>query len=172
MKRAVGVLVAAAMLLNVCAPLALGAEPTGVRSVSLSQGKSMVLEKGKSVALTALVEPGSVVNRKVSFKSSKPSVARVTKSGRVSGLKYGTARITVTTVSGRKKATITVRVVKPVKTKKLGLSPASVSMNAGASWQLRPVFTPKGVTNKGLRWTSSDPPGLGRSRRWVRATAS
>ena len=46
----------------------------------------------------------------MTWKSSNKKVATVTKKGKVKGIKKGSAKITVTTKDGKKKATCTVTV--------------------------------------------------------------
>jgi hypothetical protein len=72
--------------------------------------KSLTLKKGKSTTLKVKL-PAGTASRKLSFSSSKKSVASVTAKGRVTAKKVGTAKITVKTYN-KKKAAITVKVKK------------------------------------------------------------
>lgn len=72
--------------------------------------KSLTLKKGKSTTLKVKLLAGTA-SRKLSFSSSKRSVASVNAKGRVTAKKAGTAKITVKTYN-KKKATITVKVKK------------------------------------------------------------
>ncbi len=72
--------------------------------------KSLTLKKGKSTTLKVKL-PAGTASRKLSFSSSKKSVASVTAKGRVTAKKAGTAKITVKTYN-KKKAAITVKVKK------------------------------------------------------------
>ncbi len=69
---------------------------------------SATVAKGKTLKLTATVLPANATNKNVTWKSSSPSVATVTKTGTVKGIKAGTATITAT--AGDKKATCKVKV--------------------------------------------------------------
>lgn len=64
---------------------------------------------GRSFQLTATVEP-SDASQKVTWKSDKPAVAKVSSSGKVTAIKTGTATITCTTKTGAKKAMCVVTV--------------------------------------------------------------
>lgn len=77
------------------------------KKVSFRQ-KSLTLKKGKKVTLKVKL-PAGTASRKLTFSSSKRSVAAVSASGKVTAKKAGTARITVKTYNG-KKARITVKV--------------------------------------------------------------
>ena len=72
--------------------------------------KSLTLKKGKSTTLKVKL-PAGTASRKLSFSSSKKSVASVTAKGKVTAKKVGTAKITVKTYN-KKKAAITVKVKK------------------------------------------------------------
>lgn len=73
------------------------------------------LVKGKTYTISAKITPSNANNKKVSYKSSKPSVAKVTAAGKISAKKVGTAKITVTAKDGsKKKTTFTVYVTKKI----------------------------------------------------------
>ena len=82
-------------------------------SVKLNK-TSATLVKGKTLQLTATVNPSNVSNKTVTWKSSNTKVATVSSTGKVTAVGKGTATITVTTKVGNKKASskITVTVTK------------------------------------------------------------
>ncbi|MBR5355988.1 MAG: Ig-like domain-containing protein, partial [Lachnospiraceae bacterium] len=71
---------------------------------------SYEMSKGKTVTLKATVKPSNATNKKVTWKSSKTSVATVDSSGNVTAVAKGTATITVTTKDGGYKATCKITV--------------------------------------------------------------
>ncbi len=73
------------------------------KTVTLKLKKSKTAAK-PTVTLKATVSPAKATNKKVTWKSSKPKVAKVSKTGKVTGLKAGKATITVTTKNGKKVA--------------------------------------------------------------------
>ena len=77
------------------------------KSVSIKQGKKKTMKVGGKLALTAVVSPGKV--KGLTWKSSKSSVASVSKDGVVTAKKKGKVKITVTAQNG-KSATIEIRV--------------------------------------------------------------
>lgn len=68
-------------------------------------GKSKTLKKGKSFKIKVVLSPKNAKSNRITFKSSKPKVAAVSKNGKVTAGKKGTATITVRTFN-RKKAQI------------------------------------------------------------------
>ncbi len=73
----------------------------------IANKRVVFIKKGKSIQLKPVVSPITSAS-KLSFKSSKKSVAIVTSKGKVIGKKAGKATITVT--SGKKKVTFIVKV--------------------------------------------------------------
>lgn len=83
-------------------------DPTVPVSVSISEGKKGTVYVGDTLQLTAVVSPATA-DQAVKWTSSKKSVAKVNKSGKVTGVKSGTATITATTPN-KKKVTFAVTV--------------------------------------------------------------
>lgn len=84
-----------------CTSVATGLSSTckvTIGSVDLCKSK-VTIKKGKKITLKATVYPTSLSNKKVTWKSSNTKVATVTSSGKVKGLKAGTAIITCTSVA-------------------------------------------------------------------------
>jgi uncharacterized protein YjdB/serine/threonine protein kinase len=82
-----------------------------VTGVSLNKSK-LTLDVGKSGTLIATVKPDGATNQNVTWSSSNTGVATVSKNGRVTAKKAGTATITVKTVDGNKTTTCTLTVPK------------------------------------------------------------
>jgi autotransporter-associated beta strand protein len=79
-----------------------------LKSVNLIKPPKTI-KKGKTLQLKINVVPKTATNLAVKFKSSKPSVLKVDKAGKLTAVKKGKAKITVT-VSGKKVSrTITVK---------------------------------------------------------------
>lgn len=80
-----------------------------VTGVKLNQTKKTV-KKGKEYTLKATFSPKNATNTAVTWKSSKPKVAKVNSSGVVTAKKKGKATITVTTKDGKFKASCVITV--------------------------------------------------------------
>lgn len=73
---------------------------------------SAELFQGKSLTLTAAIEPANATNKKVSWKSSDSKIAKVDSQGKVTGVAAGKATITVATEDGGKTASAVITVKK------------------------------------------------------------
>ena len=121
-----------------CTCVATGAKTTcqvTVGKVTLNTYKT-VIEKGKTLKLTANVYPSSLANKGVTWKSSNTKVATVSSTGKVKGIKAGTATITCTSVALGLKATckVTVGYVK--------LDQTEVTVKKGKTVTLTPTVYP------------------------------
>ena len=112
--------------------------------------KTLKVKKGAKVSFPK-VKYGQGDSIK-SYKSNKPSIATVDKKGKITGVKPGTAVITVTLAS-KKKASVTVTVTNP--TKKLSVNKKTFSLKEGKSAQLKVTVTPKDSSDK-VVYKSSD----------------
>jgi len=106
-----------------------------------------ILEKTKTMTLKATV---LFPDKSVKWKSSNTKVATVTSSGKVKGVKAGTATITCTSVATGTKATckVTVGYVKLDKTEAV--------VKKGKTVTLTPTVYPSSLTDKNVTWKSSD----------------
>ena len=84
-------------------------QPTPVTGVSLNTQSTSVKE-GATLTLVADVVPANASNKNVTWSSNNTAVATVSNTGVVTGVKAGTATITVTTVDGSKTASCVVTV--------------------------------------------------------------
>ena len=150
-------------------------KPTNIRSFSPSVGfyitvgdvplveltgltltpKKVDLEVGKTYQLSAVKEPANAEGS-LTWTSSKPAVAAVDKSGKVTAKGEGTATITVT--CGTKSATCTVTVSKPLVPEVPGTSftdvPAGAYYEEAVGWAVE-----KGIT-KGTSDSTFTPDGV------------
>lgn len=94
---------------------------------------------------------------KLTWKSSKKSVATVNKKGVVTAKKPGKATITVKAKIGKKtykaKSKIT---VKPVLVKKISTATTEKSMKTGEKFSIKVSVSPSNATNKKLKYTTSN----------------
>ncbi len=114
------------------------------------------VDVGGTTTLTATVLPEDATNKEVAWSCSDETVATVDNNGLVTGIKAGTATITVTTEDGGKTASCTVTVnAIAVTGVTLDKTEASVGMNG--SIQLTATVLPENASNKGVIWNSSKP---------------
>ena len=82
-----------------------------VKSVKVNK-KKISLKVKKSKKLKVVFNPKAPTNKKVNWKSSNKKIAKVNSNGKVTALKPGKTKITVTSVDGKKKANCIVAVKK------------------------------------------------------------
>lgn len=127
-------------------------EPT---KVTLNKTTLPLYEK-EHESLEETVLPTNATNKSVKWSSSNESIATVSSSGVVTGVKAGTAVITVKTVSGAKTATCTVTVKeKTIKVTKIILNETNLPLEVGDTASLEATVEPSNATNKELEWSSN-----------------
>ncbi len=85
------------------------AKPVAVTGVTLDKN-TLSIKSGEKETLTANIIPNNATNENLIWKSSDESIVTVDKNGLVTGVKKGTATITVTTEDGNYSDTCTVSV--------------------------------------------------------------
>lgn len=110
-----------------------------VTGVSLNKSSISIYNKATQT-LTATVSPSNATNKSVSWKSSNTAVATVSSSGVVTGVKPGTATITVTTADGEKTATCSVTVSYP----------KVIYLGTGTSFNVTSVCSKYGISPSSL----------------------
>ena len=111
------------------------------------------LTEGQTTYLSATVSPAGA-NGKVTWSSSNRSVATVSSTGKVTGVKAGTATITAKTADGGYTATCKVTVTAK-KVTGVTLNKSTLSLKAGGSAYLTAKVSPTGASGK-VTWSSSD----------------
>lgn len=133
----------------------------GVTGVTLNTSATTIAV-GNSTTLTATVSPSNAKDKNVSWSSSDSSVAGVDSNGKVTGVKAGTATITVTTANGGKTAKCTVTVTTAAiasgasAVTGLTLNKTALTLAIGGSGVLTPIITPSNSTNKSVTWESTN----------------
>ena len=108
--------------------------------------QNIKIVKGKTLQLTASVLPADTTD-KLTWESSNTSKVTVDANGKIKAVATGSAKITVTTDSG-KKATCKVTVVKKAKkATKVTVKKAPKTMNVGDVKQLKVTVKPSGATD-------------------------
>lgn len=127
-----------------------------VDSVGLSAGTDEIFQ-GETLQLSAAVSPNDASDKSLSWSSSNNSIATVNQSGKITGVKSGTAVITATatdrnSVSGR----FTVNILLPVTGIELDKASAIIYTNNTTGLQLHPSLTPAEALLASVSWSSSN----------------
>ena len=135
-----------------CTSKATGAKATckvTVGNVKLDQTE-IVVEKNKTKALTATVNPSTLKDKSVTWKSSYTEIATVSSKGWVKGVKAGTALITCTSNATGLSATckVTVGYVK--------LDQTEMILEKTKTKTLTAKVYPSTLRDKSVTWTSSN----------------
>lgn len=143
---------------------AFGTIPQSVQASSTDNAKKvqiikpkknvLTLKKGASFNLKAKATPKNLAKKGFVYKSSKKSVASVSKNGKITAKKNGTTKITVS-VKGRKKLhdSIKVKVITPVS--KITVS-GKKEVPLGKTIKLKAKVSPAKAM-KSVRWKSHNP---------------
>ena len=110
------------------------------------------IEKGTTLTLKPTVYPSSLEDKSVTWTSSAKSIATVSSSGKVKGIKAGTATITCTSVATGLKATCKVTVINGTVT----LNKTEAFIEKGKTTTLKATLTPTTLEDMSVTWTSSD----------------
>ncbi|MCC8136643.1 MAG: Ig-like domain-containing protein, partial [Clostridiales bacterium] len=126
-------------------------------SVTLNKSTAS-LNAGSTVKLSAAVLP-KAASASVTWKSSDTSIATVSSSGVVKGIKAGTVTITCKTNDTSDKSVtckVTVKSAAKVKVTGVSLNKTSLPVIKGYTAQLTAKISPDSATNKSVTWSSSN----------------
>lgn len=136
--------------------------------VTIDGEEEITITRGDSVTLNATVYPvgegepdpetgklpGAATNS-VTWSSSNPEIATVSKTGTVRGVAAGQATITATTTEGfTDSVTVT---VEPVRVSGITINTAAQTIDLGASLRISATVSPSNADNKTLSYQSSSP---------------
>ena len=127
-----------------------------VTSVKLNTN-DLVMYINEVYTFVATVKPNNASNKEVTYKSSNTSVATITNSGEITGLKAGTTTVTVTTKDGGFTDTCNVQVkATDVAVTGVSLDKTTLTLDEGDVGQLTATVSPSNASNKSVSWSSSD----------------
>lgn len=124
-------------------------KPTGFKL----NASALVLDIGEGYTLEGTFNPKTTTEKKITWTSSDNSIAKVDAKGRVIGVGVGKCIINATT-SNSLNAVCYVTVNKPVSS--ISISEEEVTLAVGDEQELEVVFDSDEVTNKDVKWKSSD----------------
>ena len=151
MKRLYILLLAALPILFACTRKE---QEVRVESVTLNQ-TSVELQIGKTLQLDATVSPSTATNPDVSWSSSNASVASVSKSGLVTAVKEGSAKIIAAADGKKAECAVTVR-KDAIAVSEVKLNKTELTLKAGEDETLTATVLPDNATDKKVTWESSD----------------
>lgn len=165
-KKLTTLALAFAMVLSVLAPVnAEAASKKYVTALSVSK-TTVTMKAGQTVKPTATVKVSGTASKKVTAKSSNTAVAKVSvkyANGKntlmITGVKKGTAKVTVTTAdknkAGKKLSKIISVKVNYADVSKLSVTPTSKTLEVGTSVTLKSQISPANAVQS-LTYTSSN----------------
>jgi len=124
-----------------------GTKPTWIKF----EKKSLTLGVKEKVKVTPVMNEGA--SSKLTWKSADPSIAKVDKKGKITGVSKGSTKITVKTKNG-KKATLKVKVLDAPS--KVQVKPKNSQVFMGKTLQMK-VKLPSKTASYKITWSSSDP---------------
>lgn len=136
-----------------------------VTSIALDR-TDLTLKKGDSATLTATISPEGA-SKEVTWRSTQESVVSVDQTGKVTGLKVGTA--TIQAKAGDKIATCTVSVIIPPES--ITMSQSVLTLEEGEQKKLYVTIVPENVSQS-VTWESSDKDIANVNNGWVTAINS
>lgn len=116
---------------------------------------SDVVGIGKSKKLAYTITPENATVKNTFFESSDPAVLTISDDGTATGVKEGTATVTLLTMDGNFTDSCEVTVIKPVTG--VSVSPKTLEMMPGESKTLTVTVTPADAGDKSYTFNSSDP---------------
>ena len=123
---------------------------TGIRFVETSA----VCNLGGTKQLKCTILPSNASDKTLVWKSSNPKIAKVSSSGKVTGLKPGKVTITAMTPDGKFKATLRLTVL--VRVSGIKFDKKKITMEKGDSYGIVYRVTPSNATNKKVSWHSNN----------------
>ena len=123
-----------------------------IKSFTITPNKATIMVVGKTLQVKTTLNPAKATGIVPTYKSSKPSVAFIDKTGVITALKSGTTTITVT--AGGKKQTFELSVGKVLPTSIT--IPKTASVNVGKKLTLDLKWTPSTSDPKTVTWTTDN----------------
>lgn len=150
-KRASALIISLLMLLGICGAFPARAAAADTASIKFSYS-AVTVPVGKTITLKPVIT--GLRGPRLNWGTSDRSVATVTDSGKVKGIKEGKVTISAKISNTSLSAYVTVYVGKRVTSVKA--TPASVTLEPGKTQKLKITLSPSNAAYKGVTYTSSD----------------
>ena len=117
---------------------------------------TLALEVGTSETLVVSYNPSDTPNQGHTWGSSKPEIATVDETGKVTAKAIGECTVTARSLSGNVTTTCKIQVVdKIIRVTSVSLNKIAAEIATGETLALEATILPSNATNKGVKWTSS-----------------
>lgn len=128
-----------------------------VKKITLNK-KSLSMQAGSKATLKASLTPKNTTQKTIAYKSSDPSVAKVSKKGVVTAVKKGSVTITATIKGTSKKVVckVTVTAKKKVLVTAVKFAKKKLALKQGEAAQMKATVSPSNATNKAVTYKSSN----------------
>lgn len=131
-------------------------DTVSLKGISLNKSSLTIKEKSAE-NLYINYAPGNATNKKVTWKSSNTSIVTVDNQGKVTGVKPGSATITVISNDGGHVSTCKVTVESiSKKVESISLDKKEATMKQEEKLTLKATINPSYAENKNITWESSD----------------
>lgn len=122
------------------------------KSISVKTTKSTlyILDSANNKAKLTVTYNGKNITKAAKYNSSNSKIAKVNKNGTITAVRPGTVKIT-TKYKGK---SCTTKVT--IKKAKLSLNKKTVELNRGQKFTLKAFANKSGISNKNVKWTSSN----------------
>ena len=122
------------------------------KSINVKTTKSTlyIMDSANNKAKLTVTYNGKNVTKAAKYKSSNSKIAKVNKNGTITAVRPGTVKIT-TKYKGK---SCTTKVT--IKKAKLSLNKKTVELNRGQKFTLKAFANKSGISNKNVKWTSSN----------------
>lgn len=129
-------------------------EPVPLTAIDITP-KNIIFEVGETMQLVATPVPENADDVDFVWENNNEDVVKLSKTGEITALMSGEAQITVSSIDGQIKSTITIIVATHVTDIELSHESCQLS-NIGDSFQLEANIFPPNATNKEVNWKSTN----------------
>lgn len=122
------------------------------KSIRVKTTKSTlyILDSANNKAKLTVTYNGKNVTKVAKYKSSNSKIAKVNKNGVVTAVRPGTVKITAKYKGKSKTTNVT------IKKAKLSLNKKTIELSRGQKFTLKAFANKSGISNKNIKWTSSN----------------
>ena len=118
--------------------------------VKTNKSTLYIMDSANNKAKLITIWNGKNVTKSAKYRSSNNKIAKVNKSGVVTAVKPGTVKITTKYRSKSKTTKVT------IKKAKLSLNKKTIQLTAGQKFTIKAFANKSGISNKNIKWTSSN----------------